>query len=70
MTAFEEFALETIGKIETDSKGNYTGHTLALMREFNGVLLSDEFYPLPLDEQKEITKSKFYKSFPYLKKGV
>lgn len=68
MTLFEEFALEIIGKVETDNKGFYKGHTLALMRECNKVILSDELYSLSWDRQKEIIKSNFYKLFPYLKR--
>ena len=65
-TLFEELSLELIGKIETDKNGFYTGHTLALMYVVNDVILSDDYFDMPWEMQKEIIINNFYAAFPYL----
>lgn len=68
MTAFEELAIEIIGKVEIGKDGFYTKHTRALATIINDIILSDETFNLTWDEQKELIKEKFYKMFPYMKK--
>ena len=70
MTGFEELAKELIGKVETDENGFYKGHTRALALMTNKVILSDdeEVFNLDWEDQKELIKAKFYRTFPYLKK--
>lgn len=70
MTHFEEFAIEVLGKVETDSMGFYTKHTAALANLTNEIILSDdeEIFEMPWEEQKEIIMKNFFATFPYLEK--
>lgn len=65
-TLFEQLSLELIGKIEIDNSGFYAGHTLALMHVVNDVILSDDYFDMPWEMQKEIIINNFYAVFPYL----
>ncbi len=69
MTYFEEFANELNVKIETDKNGFYTGKCKALAIMTNEVILSDdeEIFNKSWEEQKEIIKESFYKTFPDMK---
>lgn len=70
MTMFEEFAKELGVAITVDEYGLYTGMIRGLSHMVNEVILSDdeEVRNLEWEEQKEIVKRNFYKTFPYMKK--
>lgn len=69
MTMFEEFAKEMNVEITTGKDGQYTGICRALATMTTEVILSDdeEVYEMDWNDQKEIIKEKFYKTFPYMK---
>lgn len=70
MTMFEEFANELGVQITVDEYGLYTGMCRALSHMVNEVILceEDEIFKLDWEDQKEIIKKKFYKTFPYMEK--
>ena len=70
MTKFEEFAKEINVPILKDKYGWYTGITKALANATNEIILSDNdrIFNLDWEEQKEMIKERFYKTFPYMKK--
>lgn len=70
MTEFEKFSTEMNVNIAVDKNGLYTGMCKALALMCNDVILSDDekIRNLPWEEQKEIIKAKFYKTFPYMSK--
>lgn len=69
MTMFEEFAKELNVEITTGNDGLYTGMAQALATMTTEVILSDDekVYNADWEEQKEIIKEKFYKTFPYMR---
>jgi len=70
MTLFEQFAVDIIGKVETDSQGLYTKHTNSLACITNDVILSDDeqIFNLSWEEQKKIIAARFYSVYPYMRR--
>lgn len=69
MTQFEQFANELNVKITVDKIGLYSGMCRALADMTNDVILSDDeaVFNMSWDQQKEIIKERFYRTFPYMK---
>lgn len=69
MTRFEELAREIHVGITTNERGIYTGLSAGLAAITTEVILSDDekVFNMSWDEQKELIKEKFYKTFPYMK---
>lgn len=71
MSDFEKLAMELNVPIMVDKDGWYKGITEALAKVVTDVILSDDekIFRMPWEGQKEIIKERFFKTFPYMKKG-
>lgn len=69
MTLFEQFAMDTIGKVEIGEDGLYEKHTASLATITNDIILSDDeaIFEMPWEEQKKLIKEEFFGIYPYLK---
>jgi hypothetical protein len=68
MTEFEQFAKDLGVVITIGSDGRYTGLAEALAIMTNDVILSDDdkIFNLSWDQQKDIIKDRFFKTFAYM----
>ena len=65
MTQFESLATEIGVPITIDHNGFYTGLIRALIVITNEIILGDDSYMLPWDEQRQMIIRKFRSTFPY-----
>lgn len=70
MTQFEQFAQELGVEITYDRIGLYSGMSCALANMTNDIILSDDeaVFNLSWEEQKELIKERFYRTFEYMRK--